>query len=223
MWVLLIAMVVGLLSCEMKSSSQEETSTELSSKSPSEAVEDLVYLEDVSEWWEVLYGFENQGVWFPKLKETSGVLSSRGLNPGDLFFSDGPMKNRFQFIEMVERVEHNNRLNVEETIKYAIFEDQKAGRKGRRYEIPSRLPHARRAEFIHMDRAALLVVEMDGLESDSFKIEEGERFTLPKRQGDQEFLLKLVTPEEIVVEWMEGGRPGQKMIAITNRAKEPQR
>lgn len=229
-----VVLMMGLSACVSEPGSQEEPTAESSSKasavsverkskvrlkSPSEQLESLVYLKDVSERWLVEFGFETQGKWIPKLRNHDGdpvnrIEFDQPLKPGDLFFHEEPMKNRFKFIEIEERLVHNERLNIDANLRYAIFEDQKEGKNGRRYEIPNRLPKALRGKHYQFDRTALLSLEGEGMDSDPFRVEEGQNFGLPSESGSKQFLLKSVTPEEVDVEWEEGSDVREKKIAL---------
>lgn len=170
----------------------------------------LSYVKDESEPWRVEFGFETQGLWIPKLKTgelpaeagpKNRVEFDKGLKPGDLFFGEDPMKGRFKFIEIEERSERNERLGIDQTLRYAIFEDQKPNKLGLRYEVPNRLPNAQRADYQQFDRTAVLDLQALGLAGQEFKVEERTDFALPPTATEKAYHLKEVTPEAIVVEW----------------------
>jgi hypothetical protein len=242
LWFLPAVLMAGLSSCAVEPADKKEPVTEISEakdsavkskrapkvrpESPSKHLGDLVFLKDVSERWLVLFGFETQGKWLPKLRDgndkaANRVAFDRSLMPGDFFFHDEPMKNRFKFIKFEERVVYFERLNVEEKLRYAIFEDQKATKKGKRYEIPNRLPKVEQFRYHHFDRSALLSLDGTGLDDDPFSVEEGARFALSPGSKKEVFLLKSVTPKEIIVEWNEQGQVREKTIGLSNAAFEP--
>ena len=170
----------------------------------------LSYVKDESEPWRVEFGFETGGLWLPKIK--SGALPNekgpknraafdKGLKPGDVFFADEFMKGRFKFIKIEERIVRNERMNIDQTIRFGIFEDQKENKKGLTYEVPNRLPRAQYENYQQFDRTAVLDLQALGLGGKEFKIEERTKFALPPTAKEKDYLLKEVTPEAIVVEW----------------------
>lgn len=178
----------------------------------------LSYVKDDSYEWIVEYGFVSSGKWIPKFKDGQGgtnrVDFSAGLEPGDLFFSEPPMANRFKFDRIEERSEMNQRLNIEETKKYAIFSDEKPNKKamGITYEIPERFPQAEIANHVQHDRTAVLDLKAIGMEGDEFRVEEYTTFSLPPGGEEKEYFLKKVTPEEIEVEY--GPEGDRKTVTI---------
>ncbi|MGB6222559.1 Amuc_1099 family pilus-like system protein [Haloferula sp.] len=182
------------------------------SKSHPPLVAKLSYVKDESEPWRVEFGFESGGAWIPKLRtgalpEEPGpknrVAFDKGLKPGELFFAEEPMKNRFKFIEIQERTEKNERIGIDQTLRYGIFEDQKPNKLGLRYEVPNRLPNAQRADFQQFDRTAVFDLQALGMGGQEFKVEERTKFALPPTAEEKTYLLKEVTPESIVVEWLD--------------------
>lgn len=173
----------------------------------------LSYVKDESERWRVEFGFETGGKWLPKLKTgpleqdepgpKNRVAFDGGLEPGDIFFAEDPMKGRFKFIKIEERTVRNERMNIDQTLKFAIIEEQKENKKGDLYEIPSRLPKAQREDTAHYDRTAVLDLQALGLNGKEFKVEERTKFALPPTAKEKDYLLKEVTPEAVVVEWQD--------------------
>ena len=170
----------------------------------------LSYVKDESEPWRVEYGFESGGLWIPKLKTgelpdekgpKNRVAFDKGLKPGDMFFGEDPMKGRFKFTGIVERTQRNERLSIDETLRFAQFEDQKANKLGEKYEVPNRLPKAQYMDYQQFDRTAVLDLQALGLDGKEFKVEERTPFALPPTAKEKNYLLKEVTPEAIVVEW----------------------
>jgi hypothetical protein len=172
----------------------------------------LSYVKDESNPWRVEFGFETGGKWLPKIK--SGALPDEkgpknrvafdaGLEPGDIFFADEFMKGRFKFIRIEDRTIRNERLSIDEKLRFAIFEDQKPNKLGKVYEIPNRLPKAQRGDTQQFDRTAVLDLRALGLAGQEFKIEEQTKFALPPSAKEKEYLLKEVSPESIVVEWQD--------------------
>lgn len=169
----------------------------------------LKYVRDDSYEWLVEFGGEISGSWTPKVLDGSGkknrVSFSNALNPGDIFFSDesgdGILAKRFKFLRLEDREEKNERLNIVEKLRYAIYEEQKENKKGRVYEVPNRMPRAERPTWIHYDRKAVLELNALGEAGTEFTIEEMTNFSLPPGGDDKKYLMKEITPEAITVEW----------------------
>jgi len=90
-------------------------------------------------------------------------------------------------------------------VKFAQYEDLKPNKKGERYESQYGLPEAGLVKKAYYDRTA--VFEFEGKE---FKVEERTRFSLPPGGEGEEYLLKQVTPEKVVVEFK--GADGKVMV-----------
>ncbi|MEP4078508.1 Amuc_1099 family pilus-like system protein [Haloferula sp.] len=168
----------------------------------------LSYVKDESKRWIVEFGFETGGKWLPRAKTgmsdegpKNRAAFDGGLEPGGIFFDEEPLKGRFKFIKIEERTERNERMNIDQTLRYAIFEDQKANKKGLKYEVPNRLPKAERETYAHYDRTAVLDLQALGLGGQEFKVEEMTKFALPPTAEDKKYTLKEVTPDAIVVTW----------------------
>jgi hypothetical protein len=173
----------------------------------------LSFVKEESAQWLMLYGSEFGGKWVPKLDDAlsrdiagaplkNKVDFADGIEPGGLLFAEPPLQGRFKFIEIVEREILNERLNINEKVKFAIFEDQSENRLGKRYETPNRLPRAERAKWVQYDRTAFLDLQAVGEGGKVFEVEEGTTFTLPDKKT---YLLKAVTPDSLEVEWEEEG------------------
>lgn len=167
----------------------------------------LSYVSDDSYEWIVEYGFVSGGKWIPTFKDGTGGTNridfDKGLEPGDVFFADAPMAKRFKFVRIEEREEKNQRLNIMEKKKYAIYSDEKPNKKamGIEYEIPERFPSAEIASHVQYDRTAVLDLKAVGLEGREFRVEEYTSFALPPDAETKDYFLKSVTPDEIVVEY----------------------
>jgi len=197
-------------------SNQEEftAGTEPSNRnSHPDPVAKLMYVNDESEPWYLDYGMETGGKWYPRLKDVgNGSTINRpdfgeGFEPGDTFFTDPekPMPNRFKFLKLEQRKRMNERLNTEETVDIAIFEDLRPNKQGLQYEIERGLPRARIPNFIQYDRTAVLDLQALGMAGREFKVEERTDFALPPDAEEKKYHLKSVTPEQIEVTWTEDG------------------
>jgi len=164
----------------------------------------LSYARDESVQWLVEFGIESQGKWFPKYVDDQGNeirvgLGDGGIAPDELFFDEDPVKDRFKFLGFEDRQELNERLNIQENRRYALYEDQKPNKKGDQYEI-RRIPQALKDEFSHYDRTAVLELQALGLAGQEFEVEERTAFSLPPGEEEKNHFLKEVTPEQVVVE-----------------------
>lgn len=177
------------------------------------ALNALRYVRDESAMWYVQFGFESEGKWAPKItarmangkKAENRVSALEMLSPGDSFFKEGFMAERFKFLGIVEKEVVNERAKMMQKVKVAQYEDLKSNKKGERYESQYGLPDAQLNQNAYYDRTAVL--EFEGME---FKVEERTKFSLPPGGEDGEFFLKQVTPERIVVEF--AGADGKAVV-----------
>jgi len=176
-----------------------------------------------SQQWLLLFGSEFSGKWVPKLdEETSKDIEGKPMKnkvsfvepvePGGLLFAKEPLKGRFKFLKFEKREVENERLNITEEVTFAIFEDQSENKKGKKYEIPNRLPRAQRQAWLQYDRTAYLDLQAIGEKGKVFPVEEGTKFALPSSAKEKNYLLKEVTPESIVVEFE--GESGPESVTI---------
>ncbi|MBK1828755.1 Amuc_1099 family pilus-like system protein [Haloferula rosea] len=183
----------------------------------------LSYQKEESEQWLVLYGSDFSGKWVPKLDEEfskgidgkqmkNKVSFTAPLEPGDEFFAEEPLKGRFKFLNFEKRTVRNERLNIDEEVTFAMFEDLSENKKGKKYEIPNRLPRAQRENWVQYDRTAFLDLQAVGEKGKVFQVEEGTQFALPSGGKEKTYLLKEVTPESIVVEFE--GADGPESVTI---------
>lgn len=177
----------------------------------------LGYVKDESVTWFLEFGFEAGGKWIPKIenlttKEKNKVDFAQGLQPGDEFFEKEPFMKRFKFVRIEDREVFNERININEKLRIAIFEDLKPNKAGTPYEIPNRLPKAQEPKYHHFDRTAVLELRALGLEGRNFKVEENTRFALPEDAKEKKYLLKRVTPSEIEIEWETDGETKSRVI-----------
>ncbi len=132
---------------------------------------------------------------------TNKLGAAGAVAPGDLFFEDQPMANRFKLLGHEVREELNPRTNSPVSVTYVRVEDQRANKQGTTYEFPSPFPKGREDDFAQHDRAAILSLEAIGRFGQEFRVEENTRFSLPPKDGGEDFLLKTVTPQSITVEF----------------------
>ncbi|MBB5351895.1 hypothetical protein HNR46_002134 [Haloferula luteola] len=184
----------------------------------------LTYVTDESFRWVIIPGFPLEGKLSPKLEagdpaDNAPVKMKVGfsdqLESGAIFFKEGDERfvNRFKFLGIEERAVRNERLNIDQNVTFAKFEDQKDNKKGLTYEFPTNIPRAEREAQSQYDRFAVLDLRALGFEGQDFKIEERRKFALPPDADEQAYYLKEVTPEKIVVEWEEGGETHEVEIS----------
>jgi len=177
----------------------------------------LRYIKDDSVAWLLRPGYGGQTdptkpeMQFPMDYEDARRRQNRApaagmIAPGALFFTEEPMKGRFKLLGHVTRMEHNAATNVDTEVVFVRVEDQKPNKVGTIYEIPAPLGRGQVAKYRQYDRSAVLSLEALGLGGKEFIVEENTKFSLPSTGTDQEYLLKSVSPNSIIVEYpAEGG------------------
>jgi len=120
--------------------------------------------------------------------------------PGNLFFAEDPIKERFKFIGSEKRKEMNEALNTKVEVTIVTVEDQKPNKAGTIYEIPASFRKGDAVKFAKYDRTAILNLEALGLEGQEIKVEEFTSFALPPDAKEKNFKLTEVSPEAIIVE-----------------------
>ncbi len=177
-------------------------------KSHPALVAKLRYVGDESVQWVLRPGtFTSDGYSFEYGDSAGGsnrASIASPIKPGELFFREGPMKERFKLLGHEARQELNPRTNLEETINYIRVEDQRPNKKGTIYEIPASFPRQRQEEFSYYDRTAVFTLEALGYGGQEFRVEENTTFALPPESGERDHLLKSVTPEAVEVEYPAG-------------------
>lgn len=184
----------------------------------SRPIDRLRYVEFRDHSWLILFGSEFDGKWVPKIelvrqlrKDPMRIMFAQAVAPGERFPPQGKFKERFRFVRFEERVGWNPRLNVNESLKIAIYEDLKVGRQ---MEVPNRLPRARREEFVVSERVAVLEFEDEAGESTTLEVLEGGSFELPADQAGQPYRVQLVEPERVVIDWAEEGLDQEVEILV---------
>ncbi|MEI7954879.1 MAG: Amuc_1099 family pilus-like system protein [Verrucomicrobiota bacterium] len=151
------------------------------------------------------YG-DNQG---GKNRTKTGIM----VKPGELFFTDGVMKNRFKYLGMEKRMEMNNATHTQMEVTYAKIEDQVPNKKGTIYEIPQ-FSEGRAQEFSKYDRSAVLSLEAVGNEGKSETFKENTSFGLPFDSDKKDYLLKKVTPDGVEIEYTDPVSGAKKTATI---------
>lgn len=122
--------------------------------------------------------------------DVNGVQTSQQAAVGDVVFKEGPMMNRFK---LGERTKANDDRGREQEA-YTLL-DQSPLKKGRELTLLKRGPAGGSNEF--SDLSATLKLEALGQGSKSFKVEEGEKFSLPydAKATSKPYRLKEIKPE----------------------------
>ncbi|RYD40125.1 MAG: hypothetical protein EOP83_35735, partial [Verrucomicrobiaceae bacterium] len=111
----------------------------------------LAYTKDESTMWYVQFGLESSGKWAPrfvgltpdkKTKLQNRVSAVEMLSPGDTFFKEGVFANRFKFTGLEEREVTSEKTKLTQKVKFALYEELKANKKGEKYESQAGLPDA---------------------------------------------------------------------------------
>jgi len=173
-------------------------------------VNKLAYVKDESTMWYVQFGLESSGKWAPrfvgltpdkKTKLQNRVSAVEMLNPGDNFFKEGEFANRFKFTGLEEREVTSDKTKLTQKVKFALYEELKANKKGDKYESQAGLPDAELEAKAYYDRIAILDLRAIGYAGKEFKVEERTKFALPPDAPEKNYLLKKVTPTGIEVEY----------------------
>ncbi|MEI7910821.1 MAG: Amuc_1099 family pilus-like system protein [Verrucomicrobiota bacterium] len=151
------------------------------------------------------YG-DNQG---GKNRSKTGLT----VKPGELFFTDGVMKNRFKYLGLEKRMEMNAATHTNTEVIYAKIEDQIDNKKGTVYEIPQ-FVEGNAQKFSKYDRSAELTLEAIGYEGKSETIKENTSFGLPFDSAKKNYLLKKVTPDDAEVEYTDAATGAKKTVTI---------
>ena len=165
----------------------------------------LKYIRDESLVWVIRPGFQaGQSFTFryeDGLRRQNNAGADAMVAPGDLFFKEGVMKERFKLIDSEVVKELNNSINEEVDVTYVRIEDQRPNKNKEIYRFPAPLSDGRKKDHLKYDRTAIFSLEAIGLAGEEFKVEENTAFALPPSAGNKDFLLKKVTPEEVIVEY----------------------
>jgi hypothetical protein len=168
----------------------------------------LAFVKDESTQWYVQFGFESEGKWSPrfvglmpdgKTRLQNKVSALEMMSPGDIFFKDGAMANRFKFTGMIEKEIKSDRTGLVQNVKFAQYEDLKPNKKGEKYESQANLPEAELGNKAYYDRTAVLDLRAIGFEGKEFKVRTA--FALPPDAPEKKYFLKKVTPQAIEVEF----------------------
>ncbi len=164
----------------------------------------LTYVADEALEWVLRPGFPSADGSFTfeyndTEKRTAKVGAANPVPPGDLFFEEGPLANRFKFIGSEKIMELNEKLNVEVEVTMVEVEDQRANKKGTSYKIPSQFRRGDARKYSQFDRTAVFSLEALGLSGQEIRVEEQTAFSLPPGAETKNFKVLEVTPEKVTV------------------------
>lgn len=166
------------------------------------------FLREETTQWYVTFGLESEGTWAPKLvavepggkRVENKVPAANMLSPGDTFFRDGRMADRFKFNGIVKQEVMSRRTNSVEEVSVAIFEDLKPNKKGLKYESQYGLPEPEIPSHAYYDRSAIFSIKGPAAgEPVELKVEELTDFALPPGSGKKEFFLKEIANDYVIV------------------------
>lgn len=168
----------------------------------------LSYVGDESIRWVLRPGFAagENGYTFD-YDDTAGlrnrVTAAAPAQPGDLFFAEEPLKNRFKYLGFEEREVMDERLKAKVKTVFVMIEDQKPNKKGLKFEVPAafRKNKAEMEKNSRYDRTAVLSLEALGMNGKEIKVEENTEFALPPEATEKNYKMIEVTPEEITIEF----------------------
>ena len=165
----------------------------------------LAYVGDEFIQWVLRPGFPGTNGEFTfeyndSARRAAKISAASPIQPGNLLFPDGPLKDRFKFIGSEKRTELNEKLNVQVDVTIVTVEDQKPNKLGTKYEVPAQFRRGDAGKFAQYDRTAILTLEAVGLEGKEMKIEEFTPFALPPDAKEKSYKIIKITPEAITVE-----------------------
>lgn len=166
----------------------------------------LMYQRDDSLVWVIRPSFGSDGKFPFTFEDGKGnknrVSAAKMIAPGEIFFPEEPMKNRFKLLGSEVRKVPNPRTKIDTDVTIVKIEDQRPNKKGTVYEFPSPMPDDDRKNlYLKYDRSAILTLEAIGNSGTEFTVEENTAFALPHEKGEKTYFLKSVTPDSITVEY----------------------
>jgi hypothetical protein len=167
-------------------------------------VDKLKYVRDESLQWILRPGTEDDGGFAFEYGDDKGGENRASVanivKPGELFFREGVMKERFKLLGSEVREQINPRTKNVEERTWVRIEDQRPNKLGQIYEIPASFPRDRPEDFYQYDRSAVFVLDAVGLEGTEFVVEENTTFSLPPDGKANDHTLLKVTPASVSVE-----------------------
>lgn len=190
-------------------------------------LKDCVYLRQEAFKWYVQYDHAYEGRWFALYlghdhnRKSHFTKDRRMIAVGETFFKRGPAKDRFRFLEFIEREVTNRQTNVTMKVPFARFEDLKPNKKGTIYESQYGLPDPEIDRFAQYDRTAILAYKSptDGKVTE-LKVEEFTRFAFPPGSQDEAYFLKEVSPQQVLIEYSDSNKK-PRIARIAKPPEEP--
>jgi hypothetical protein len=132
------------------------------------------------------------------------------VQPGSLFFSEDPGKERFKLVEIFEHP--TEKTTTGQPQLYAKVEDQLENKTGTEYllALGAKKPEQLRRE-LNADHKVVFRLNAAGQENDTFKVGENGTFALPPGAAEEAYTLAAVTtdakgePVSVTVEYLKDG------------------
>ena len=118
---------------------------------------------------------------------TNRIPASQAIQKGDLFFSKDSGKMRFLLKDIEAREEDGS--TGRRPRNWALVEDQRPNKKGVMYELPFNLPKADYKKETVFDHTVTFSLNAIGESSNTFKVEENGKFSLPNGGEDLKYTL----------------------------------
>lgn len=152
--------------------------------------------------------FNIEGKLDGKLAKNKGDID-KPTQVGELFFEEGAYKGRFKYLSLLKKEVRG----IEK--EFAEVEDQKPGKAGRKYEIPS---GAHRT--LQTDYSARLYLDTPTEEGNKFSVEEGMSFSLPydPDAAEKPYTLKEIQNDgtKLLLQWENNGETKQLELDVPN-------
>jgi hypothetical protein len=178
----------------------------------------LKYVGDDSVEWLLRPGFPGEGDSLTfDYKDTKRVVArippAEPIPKGQKFFKDGPIKERFEYVNLEVRQVFDERIQAEQPVSIVTVKDLKPNKAGKVYEIPAFFRAADNAKHIQFDRTALLSLDALGMAGQEIRVEEFTEFILPPGSKNKPFKMTEVTPERItIIETLDDGKTKTHVI-----------
>ncbi len=165
----------------------------------------LLFARDETLAWVIRPSFGGDGKFPFSYEDSKRAQNKTGaanmVAPGELFFGAGVMPNRFKLLGSETRQFENPRTKANEEVTIVRIEDQRPNKKGTIYEFPAPLRDGDKGDHLKYDRTAIFTLEALGLSGKEFKVEENTKFALPPDSPKKDYLLKIVLPDSVTVEY----------------------
>jgi hypothetical protein len=123
------------------------------------------------------YQFDMQYKAFGGPVQSNRIPAQDAVEKGNSFFKNDPGKDRFVLIDVEGRMEDGP--TGRRPRNWAIVEDQRPNKKGKKYELPFNLELVQRREATQYDHTVTFSLNAIGEAANTFKVEENGKFSLP--------------------------------------------